>query len=61
MFQIYEKKWIRDAIYYGAKTKTWKIMRLSAFFLFLFLSQVWAESGYSQMTVNLQPNLDRLV
>lgn len=43
-----KKKWIRDAIYYGAKTKTWKIMRLSAIFLFLFLSQVWAEPGYSQ-------------
>ena len=45
-----KKKWIRNAIYYGMKTKTWKIMRLSAFFLFLFLSQVWAESGYSQQT-----------
>jgi TonB-linked SusC/RagA family outer membrane protein len=45
-----KKKWIRDAIHYGVKTKTWKIMRLSAFFLFLFLSQVWAESGYSQQT-----------
>lgn len=45
-----KKKWIRDAIKYGIKAKTWKIMRLSAFFLFLFLSQVWAESGYSQMT-----------
>src|SRR5665811_757813 len=48
MFQIYEKKWIRDAIHYGVKTKTWKIMRLSAFFL--FLSKVWASSGYSQLT-----------
>ncbi|TKG97462.1 SusC/RagA family TonB-linked outer membrane protein [Puteibacter caeruleilacunae] len=28
----------------------WKIMRLSAFFLFLFLSQVWASTGYSQLT-----------
>lgn len=45
-----KKKWIRDAIYYGAKTKTWKIMRLSAFFLFLFISQIWADTGYSQMT-----------
>ncbi len=45
-----KKKWIRVAIQFGIKTKTWKIMRLSAFFLFLFLSQVWAGSGYSQMT-----------
>lgn len=45
-----KKKWIRDVIHYGAKTKTWKIMRLSAFFLFLFLSQVWAGTGYSQQT-----------
>ncbi len=45
-----KKKWIRDAIQYGAKTKTWKIMRLSAFFLFLFISQVWADSGYAQQT-----------
>ena len=45
-----KKKWIRDAIHNGVKTKTWKIMRLSAFFLFLFLAQVWAESGYSQQT-----------
>ncbi len=45
-----KKKWIRDAIYYGAKTKTWKIMRLSAFFLFLFISQVWADTGYAQQT-----------
>ncbi len=45
-----EKKWIRDAIQFGVKTKTWKIMRLSAFFLFLFISQVWADSGYAQQT-----------
>lgn len=45
-----KKKWIRDALQYGIKTKSWKIMRLSAFFLFLFLSQVWAENGYSQLT-----------
>jgi TonB-linked SusC/RagA family outer membrane protein len=45
-----KKKWIRDAIQYGLRTKTWKIMRLSVFILFLFISQVWAGSGYSQMT-----------
>ncbi len=45
-----KKKWIRDAIKFGVKTKTWKIMRLSAFFLFLFISQVWADSGYAQQT-----------
>ena len=45
-----EKKWIRDAIKLGIKTKTWKIMRLCAFFLFLFISQVWADLGYSQQT-----------
>ena len=37
-----EKKWIRDAIQFGVKTKTWKIMRLSAFFLLVFAAQVWA-------------------
>ena len=50
MFKFIKKKWIRDAIHYGVKTKTWKIMRLCVFFLFLFLSQVWAGSGYSQQT-----------
>lgn len=43
-----KKKWIRDAIKFGVKTKTWKIMRLSAFFLFLFAAQVWAGASYSQ-------------
>ena len=45
-----KKKWIKDAIQLGIKTKMWKIMRLSAFFLFLFLSQAWASSSYSQQT-----------
>ncbi len=45
-----KKKWIQDAIKLGVKTKIWKIMRLSAFFLFLFISQVWADSGYAQQT-----------
>lgn len=45
-----KKKWISDAIHSGVKTKTWKIMQLSAFFLFFFLFQVMAESGYSQQT-----------
>ncbi|MCY1719124.1 SusC/RagA family TonB-linked outer membrane protein [Prolixibacteraceae bacterium Z1-6] len=45
-----KKKWIRDAIHLAVKTKMWKIMRLSVIFLFLLISQVWAESGYSQQT-----------
>nr|WP_321485216.1 SusC/RagA family TonB-linked outer membrane protein [uncultured Draconibacterium sp.] len=45
-----KKKWIRSAMKNGLKTKTWKIMRLSAFFLFLFVSQVWAGMGYAQQT-----------
>ncbi|SHF20754.1 TonB-linked outer membrane protein, SusC/RagA family [Mariniphaga anaerophila] len=45
-----KKKWIRDALLFCIKTKTWKIMRLSAFFLFLCLSHAWATSGYSQST-----------
>ncbi|MCG6186176.1 TonB-dependent receptor [Maribellus maritimus] len=45
-----KKKWIRDAIHNGVKTKMWKIMRLSIFFLFLGLTQVWAVSAYSQRT-----------
>ncbi len=57
-----KKKWIRDAIKYGVKTKTWKIMRLSAFFLFVFLSQVWASSSYSQMTkLTLKMNNARVI
>lgn len=43
-----KKKFIRDAITYGIKNRTWKIMQLSAFFLFLFVSQVWAGSGNSK-------------
>ncbi|MCL3780963.1 SusC/RagA family TonB-linked outer membrane protein [Prolixibacteraceae bacterium JC049] len=43
-----KKKWIRDAIQNGIISKTWKVMRLCIFFLMLFLSQVWATSGYSQ-------------
>lgn len=45
-----KKKWIRDALLFGIQTKTWKIMRLNAIFLFLCLSQAWAISGYSQET-----------
>lgn len=45
-----KKKWIQDAIHFGVKTKTWKIMRLCVLFLFLMISQVWAGSGYSQQT-----------
>lgn len=62
MFKFMKKKWIRDAIHYGVKTKTWKIMRLSALFLFLFLSQVWASSGYSQQTkLTLKMNNARVI
>ncbi len=45
-----KKKSIRDALHYCIKTKTWKIMRLSVFFLLLFFTQSWAISGYSQLT-----------
>jgi TonB-linked SusC/RagA family outer membrane protein len=45
-----KKKWIRDAVLICIKTKTWKIMRLNAFFLFLWMAQAWAISGYSQAT-----------
>ncbi|MBN2635479.1 MAG: secretin and TonB N-terminal domain-containing protein, partial [Prolixibacteraceae bacterium] len=45
-----KKKWIRDAIHNGVKTKMWKIMRLSIFLLLLGLSQAWAVSSYSQQT-----------
>ncbi|MGQ1787157.1 MULTISPECIES: TonB-dependent receptor [unclassified Saccharicrinis] len=45
-----KKKWIVSAINYGMETKMWKIMRLSIFFLFLVLSNIWASSGYSQQT-----------
>ena len=51
------KKWIQVAIHSGAKTKIWKIMRLSIVFLFLFYSQAWADAGYSQQTkLTLQMN-----
>ncbi len=57
-----KKKWIRDAIYFGVKTKTWKIMRLSAFFLFLFAAQVWAGASYSQQTkLTLKMNNARVI
>jgi len=45
-----KKKWIRDAVHNGIKTKTWKIMRLSVFFLFVCFTQAWAVSGYAQQT-----------
>ena len=45
-----KKKWIRDLIKRGLKTKTWKIMRLSALFLFVFVSNLLASSGYAQQT-----------
>ncbi len=57
-----KKKWIQDAIHFGVRTKTWKIMRLCALFLFLFLSQVWAESSYSQQTkLTLKMNNVRVI
>ena len=43
-----KKKWIQNAISYGVRTETWKIMRLCVFFMFIFLSQIWAGTGYSQ-------------
>jgi len=45
-----KKKCIRDALLFCIKTKTWKIMRLSAFFLLVCFSHTWAISGYSQET-----------
>uniref|UniRef100_UPI0032178F2E SusC/RagA family TonB-linked outer membrane protein n=1 Tax=uncultured Draconibacterium sp. TaxID=1573823 RepID=UPI0032178F2E len=57
-----KKKLIRDALLYGITSKTWKIMRLSAFFMFLFLSQVWAGTGYSQQTkLSLKMNDARII
>lgn len=43
-----KKKCIRNAISYCIKTKTWKIMRLSIFFLLTTMMQIWATSSYSQ-------------
>jgi len=45
-----KKKCIRDAFLFCIKTKTWKIMRLNAFFLLVCFSHTWAISGYSQET-----------
>ncbi len=45
-----KKKWIRDAIHNGAKTKMWKIMRLSIFLMLFCFTQAMAISGYSQQT-----------
>lgn len=45
-----KKKWIRDALLFCIQTKTWKIMRLNVIFLFVFITQAWALSGYSQET-----------
>ena len=57
-----KKKFIRDAVKRGVKTKTWKVMRLSVLFLFLFLSQVWAGAGYSQQTkLTLKMNNARII
>ncbi len=57
-----KKKWIRDTLFFGAQTKTWKIMRLSVFFLLLGLTQVWATSGYSQQTrLSLKMDNARLI
>jgi len=41
---------IRDAINYGVRTKTWKIMRICCFLLFLGIAQTWAVNSYSQQT-----------
>lgn len=45
-----KKKWIHGALKQCTKTKMWKIMRLSVFFLFLLVGQVWAVNSYSQQT-----------
>ena len=46
-----KKKWIRDAINFGSKSKAKKIMQLSAFFLLLSLSNVFAVTDYPQQTL----------
>ena len=52
-----KKKWIRDALLKCVKTKLWKVMRLSVFFIILVAAQGWATSTYSQqtrMTLNMR-------
>ncbi|WP_372775081.1 TonB-dependent receptor [Mangrovibacterium sp.] len=57
-----KKKSIRDAINAGVKCKTWKIMRLSAFFLFLCISQVWAGMSFAQQArLTLKMNNARVI
>ena len=45
-----KKQWIHDLFHAGIKSKIWKIMRISVFFLFLFLIQAWGSSGYGQQS-----------
>ncbi|RIH67018.1 SusC/RagA family TonB-linked outer membrane protein [Mariniphaga sediminis] len=57
-----KKKWIRDALLFCIEPKMWKIMRLSAFFLFVCLSHAWALSGYSQETkLTIKMNDSRII
>ena len=57
-----KKQWIRDVIHAGIKSKNWKIMRLSVFFLSLCLFQVWASSGNAQQNrLSLSMNDARVV
>jgi len=39
---------IRDAICYCVKSKTWKIMRICCFLIFLGIAQSWATDSYAQ-------------
>lgn len=45
-----KKKWIWRTEPFPCLTKTWRIMRLSVFFLFVMIAQVWAVDSYSQVT-----------
>ncbi len=57
-----KKKCIRDALLFCIKTKMWKIMRLSAFFLIVCFSHTWAISGYSQETkLTLKMNDSKII
>ena len=45
-----KKKWIWHTEPFPCLTKTWRIMRLSVFLLFVTIAQVWAIDSYSQVT-----------
>ncbi|GAP68263.1 TonB-linked outer membrane protein, SusC/RagA family [Bacteroidales bacterium 6E] len=45
-----KKKWIWHTEPFPCLTKTWRIMRLSVFFIFVMAVQSWALDSYSQVT-----------